>query len=638
MLNIFRQIRDERQDFLQNSIEVVPNYLFSQYNTVKKIHLYYNSHYEKGDYEDVNGVLKKKVFHNLSAWRCEIATKMIDLDVKDFTLISNDPNQDLNVYLLEKELKAWLKTSDMGMLLNQISEYLPKYGSCVIEKTKDGADMIDLRYLYNDQACKTLKDARYINIKYFMSHQDMRKMKGKWDNVDEAIEKFSGQYRMGYDLNGVQKSTNNLGNLFSEGAALNPVSEGAPLVEVWKRYGEVPLSWFTDNEDDSNEYVMAKYIVTGIDQYTMTDNNQAILAEDGLVLYKEQIDELPLKEVHYNKTEGRWLGIGIVESLFEPQRRINEIKNQENRAMEMGSVQVFQTKDDLVVSNVTTDMQNGQILKVRSEITPIATESRNIPAFKEIAEGIEAHSDNLTFSRDVVSGENPPASSTLGAIQIQTQQTTAVFDYKKENIGLFLTEFIEDLVFPQLEAKLNREHVLRITGSFDEMLKLRNNYATNMANQEFIDMMIKDDKAQPEQVIWDTLYEKYLTKISVFGDKIWTAVQKNFFKNLDYYVDLTITGENRNVYAQVNNANALLATIGKDPTILTDPVKKKILFKALSAMGWNLSELEDLNTTQPLLANNMQNGENQTNQVSQAQPGQFPTAVPFEGQGQAVPA
>jgi hypothetical protein len=86
MKDIFSQIRDERADFLNNEIEVVPGYNFSQYNTIKKSHLYYNSHYEKGDYEEVNGVMRKKVFHNLSRWRCEVASKMIDMDIKDFIL------------------------------------------------------------------------------------------------------------------------------------------------------------------------------------------------------------------------------------------------------------------------------------------------------------------------------------------------------------------------------------------------------------------------------------------------------------------------------------------------------------------------------------------------------------------------
>lgn len=632
MIDIFKTIRDERSDFLNNEIEVVPGYNFSQYATIKKIHLYYNSQYEKGNYENVNGVMRKKVFHNLSTWRCEVATKMIDIDVRDFRLLSNNPETDLNVYLLEKELKAWLKKNEMGKLLNEISRLLPIYGSVVLEKTKDGAKLVDLRYLYNDQSAPCLDEARYVTKRAFFSHDDMRKMAKKgWEHTDEAIAKFSGKYlNTGYDLNGVNV-TNNGSNLYYEGASSqSPKTQHSPLIEVWTRYGQVPLSWFTDKESDENEYVLAKYVVCGVDQVAKNAED-VILAEEGIVLYKEQIDELPFKEVHYRKTEGRWLGMGIVETLFETQRRINEIKNQEAYAIELASVQVFQTRDETVQSNLLTDLQNGDLIKVKSEITPIATESRNLVAFKDAALNVEEQANNLTFSRDVVSGENPPASATLGAVQIQTQQTTAVFDYKKENIGLFLEEFIRELVFPQIEKDLNKEHVLKITGSFDELLKLRKNYATNCANREIIDTVINDKDVPLTQETWQAYYDQYFDQISVFGDKIWTKVWANFFKNLDYEVDIDITGESRNVYAQIQNGNALLMAIGKDPTILQDPVKRKILFKILSNMGWHQSELESIEEEgQELQANMMlQNGQEQ-------QSGGYPSSI-LSGQGTSLP-
>lgn len=604
MKDIFSQIRDERADFLNNEIEVVPGYNFSQYNTIKKSHLYYNSHYEKGDYEEVNGVMRKKIFHNLSRWRCEVASKMIDMDIKDFILVSNKPETDWNVFLLEKELKVWLKRNKMGQLLNEISRLLPVYGSVVLQKTKQGAKLVDLRNLYVDQSTDTLDNARYILQRFLLSHQDLRKMgKYGWDNTQEAIDKFSGKYQQGYDLAGVS-SVSNGSNLYWEGAGTQNVTKAttAPLVEVFERYGEVPLSWFTKKNSDENEYVLAKYCVAGVDS-SVKNEQGVIIQEEGIVLYKEQIDELPFKEVHYTKTEGRWLGVGIVEILFENQRIINQYKQAEAIGHELGATQLFQTRDDTIANNITTDLQPGEILKVKSEITPIVTEMRDMAGLQASMQSIEEHSDSLTFSRDVVSGENPPASATLGAVQIQTQQTTAVFDYKKENIGLFLGEFIKDLVFPQIEKELNKEHVLRLSGSMMEMQKLRNNYATNVANYRMFRKALETDVTQEggedlDQFLFDTYKEEALKEIKRHGDKIWTEVQERFFKDLDYEVDIVSTGENKNIYSQINNGNALLMALAKDPTITTDPTKKKILFKVMSAMGWHMSELEDMDNEQ----------------------------------------
>lgn len=637
MKNIFQQIRDERQDFLNNSIEVVPGYIFSQYNTIKKSHLYYNSHYEKGDYEEVNGVMRKKVFHNLSRWRCEIASKMIDMDIKDFILVSNKPETDWNVFLLEKELKVWFKKNKMGQLLNEISRLLPIYGSVVLQKTKQGAQIVDLRYFYNDQSADCLENARYINKKMLLSHQDMRKMaKFGWEHVQEAIDKFSGKYQQGYDLSGIS-TTNNGSPLYWEGAGTKNVMQATtpPLVEVFERYGEVPLSWFTDLEKDEEEYVMAKYCVTGVDQAVHNEKG-VIIQEEGIILYKEQITELPFKEVHYTKTEGRWLGVGIVEILFESQRIINRYKTAEDLGHELGALQLFQSISDTVASNILTDLQPGEILKVKQLIEPIATEQRDLQGLHSSIEKLEEHSDNLTFSRDVVSGENPPASATLGAIQIQTQQTTAVFDYKKENIGLFLGEFIKDLVFPQIEKELNKEHILRLSGTMQEMQKLRNNFAINQSNHRVIQHAIHDDvETSPDldQTLFDDYKEESLKQLSTMGDKIWTEVEARFFKDLDYEVDIVGTGENKNIYSQINNGNALLMALAKDPTITQDPMKRKILFKVMSAMGWHMSELEDMEND---LQTNNQNNEklNQQNTTIQRDNGsgtsntdQFPSNI-----------
>lgn len=633
MKDIFKQIRDERQDFLRNEIEVVPGYNFSQYNTLKKIHLYYTNNYEKGNYEEIGGILRKKVFHNLSTWRCEVATKMIDMDIKDFVLVSNDHDTDWNVYILEKELKVWLKKNEMGQILNEISRLLPIYGSVVLQKTKQGAEVVDLRHFYVDQACKTLNDASYINKRMLLSHRDMRKMgKYGWEHVTEAIENFSGKYSQGYDLGGVNQSGSG-SNLYWEGANVQKnQAEAAPLVEVWERYGDVPLSWFTDNEEDDDEYVLAKYCVAGVDQSIINDKG-VVLGEDGLILYKEQIDEIPFKEVHYNRVDGRWLGLGIVEMLFENQRRINEVKNQEARANELASIQLFQTLDETIAGNITTDLNNGDILKVKSLIQPIATESRNITALETTAASIEEHSNNLTFSRDVVSGENAPSSATLGAVQIQTQQTTAVFDYKKENIGLFLGEFIKDLVFPQIEKELNREHVFRLTGSFSELAKLRNNYATNYSNRKIVEAVLQGADVTPE--IQQGFKEIALRDIATMGDKIWTDVEKDFFKNLDYEVDIVSTGENKNIYAQINNGNAILQALAADPTILQDPAKKKVLFKVMSAMGWHQSELEEIDNSPLPVQNQLLDNQQPNGQGQQPNGG---TTIPMDGgQGNAIP-
>lgn len=590
MRNIFEQIRAERKDFLVNEVEIVPGYTFSQYNTVKKIHLYYNSHYVDGDYENVNGVQKKKFFHNITQWRCDVATKMLDVDVKDFVLVGNDPAQDVNVHLLEKELKAWMKKHELGQKLNEIVRKLPVYGSVVLKKHNKGVQLVDLRHLYIDQSADSLKDARYINIKNFMTPKELRDMKGKWDNVEEAIERFSRKQKKGYDE---QQSIQTGGSSYYADGSSSGVDtpEGTPFVEVWERYGECPKSWITNKDSDENDWVLCRYVVCGVDDVSK-NNNRVIMNENGIVLYYEEISELPLKEVHYQKTEGRWLGIGVVEATFEAQRRINEIKNQESHAMEVGSKIIFQSRDDTVASNVTTDMDNGDILTVKSEITPIATELRDLKSFVEASKSVDELADRLTFSYDVVRGEASPSGTTLGAVQIQQQQAGSVFDYKRENIGLFLGEYIKDIVYPQLRKELNKAHILRYVGSMEEMERLRNNFATHLANEEIIGKVLDGQILLPGEQ--EEIMQKYIKQLSTnAGDHAWVEVMDKFFEGIDYEVELVITGENKNLYAQIANSQGMLSLLS-DPTLMQDPVRRAIFLEMLSSLGMRSSHIEDL--------------------------------------------
>ncbi len=569
MRSIFEQIRSDRDNFLHNEIEVVDGLTFSQYNTIKKIHKYYNGHYDKGDYETINGLTRKKVFFNINKWRCEVATKMIDVDVKDFVLYSEDPASDLNVYLLEKELKAWLKKHKLGKVLNEVVRKLPVYGSVVLRKVKGGAEMVDLRNLINDQSASKLTDGNVI-IRHFVTAGELRKKKNVWDNVSDVLEHHLTTRDKGYeDKNDYRKGVS------------------APYAEVYEFFGEVPVKWLKNEatENYETDYTMARFIVSGLDRCERNSDGQVTL-ENGIILFKEEIDEVPFKEVHYTRSEGRWLGIGAVEDTFEDQRRINEIKDQEAKAMELSSLMLFQTRDQIVQRNLLADVINGDILKVQSELTRVDNTNRAQVEFKQASDAYETHADRSTFSYDVVRGEASPASSTATAVMNQTQQAFSVFDYKRENIGLFLNEFVTDLVFPEMEKEINMPHAFRFTGSVDEMERMR-----AKAIEGYIRTLIFEGTIPvPSKEEAEALKAQMLQEYRKEGEKMWIKTVRDFFKNHVYHVTLEISGESKNVQSQLQNLGQLLSQV--TPEMLMNSFFRRLLYKYMSMMGIQPLEFE----------------------------------------------
>jgi hypothetical protein len=151
-----------------------------------------------------------------------------------------------------------------------------------------------------------------------------------------------------------------------------------PYIKVYKRYGEVPKGWLDGSKSDEN--VKALFIVAGAEE--QLNDGKGNITDNGVILFRSRWHkEWPFKDYHYNKISGRWLGLGIVEALFDVQVRLNELKNQKRISMEISSLHLFQTPDKQIVRNALTDLESGDILVSPKGIEPIANEERSLSAF-----------------------------------------------------------------------------------------------------------------------------------------------------------------------------------------------------------------------------------------------------------------
>ena len=59
-----------------------------------------------------------------------------------------------------------------------------------MKKIGDKVENVDLRRLFLDPTVKKLQESRYVTHELYMTEDELRKMEGKWDNVDEVIQKL----------------------------------------------------------------------------------------------------------------------------------------------------------------------------------------------------------------------------------------------------------------------------------------------------------------------------------------------------------------------------------------------------------------------------------------------------------------
>lgn len=563
--SIFAQIRKEKTDFFDNYISIVPGYTFNQYQTLKKIHLYLNSKFENSSlYHN-----RRKLFFNVIVPACEVATKMLNVDTKDIRLLPQNPRSYFASYLLEKELRQWLKTSKLANVLNQIADQGPRYGSVVLEKTKDGAKTVDLRRLILDPTVESIKNSRFVTTIHYMTPTELRD--SGWDNADVAIERFgNGQAQSTYE---------------DDDGSVNQL-QSTPYIKVFKRYGEVPQWWIDGGK--SEKMVKALFIVAGPESQEKNVSGQ-IVGELGVILFKSRwYKEWPFKDFHYNKIIGRWLGLGIPEALFDVQERMNELKNQKRISMEISSMHLLQTKDKQIVRNVLNDLESGDIITNKSEITPIANEERNLPAFQDEEASYFQQSQRLSFAYDAVSGEASPASTTATAVINAQQQATSTFGFKRENYTNMLRDFFNDLILPQLMKDLSPEHIMRFTGSSQELQKLDEASAELYVNDKIKDAMLRGILVNPEDQSF--LRKEAIANFKKLGDSRFLKIKEAFYKDVEFEFDFNIGNEQINPQVMATNTQALLSSY--NPQAMNDPRYRVLYYKLAEALGVSQGEIE----------------------------------------------
>lgn len=548
-MTIPKQIAKEIQDFQSKEVTIVPGFTFNQYRTHNTNVFYYNSKYQSGDTDDDGD---RKYFLNINKNACEVCTKSIDFDTKNFRLLTAGGGNPYKTWLLERDLQYWMRDKNFGKTLNRIFKELPIYGSVVLKIIDGTPYFVDLRNFVVEQTADDLDCSNYITEIHHYTVKDFRDAAKtmKWDDsiVKDVIKKFREM-------------------------------RDSSHITVWERYGEV--------ENDDGTWAYKRVFVADV-EWNIYDVNQNVIAtERGVTLKEEEWEGHPYWEFHMDKIAGRWLGRGVVESLREPQIRINELCNVEAKATYWAGFLGFQSRDPAINRNIKSDVKNGEVLAVDSEITPINTSIQNLPYFNNEYTKWMKNRDELSFAYDVVQGERLPAGTPLGSAQMATAQTLSYFELIQENVALDIKEMFFEVLIPQFDKDMTSEHTLRLVGQdLDQYIAFVKN---QLVNDEMIRIVLSG-KPFPTNADRDAAGVAIEAAIKQ-GKELILTIPKNTYKDLKYDVDLDITGESVDTRVRYATRFAILQAITADPTMTEDSLKRKFLMGMAEDGGLNPADL-----------------------------------------------
>lgn len=509
-------------------------YDFSQWQTLNTIELYYNSKFESG-LTDAEG--QRKVFLNICQFRSDVASKQVDMDVKDFVFVPELGASEWPAFFVNKKFKLWAKENGFGQLINDCVNDYPKYGTVVVKRVGSQLERVPLMTLRNPHDAKSLKTARFVIEEHKdMTFDEMRKMSA-WD---------TSNLKLGYN----DKAT------------------------VFERYGTVPLSFYNRiqgraiSKDDYYETVDCLAISTVDGEKKKHDEL------NGNILFLEKVTERPYEEAHWKRQDGRWLGIGEVENQFENQVMRNMTANMRRRGLLWSSKKIFQSRDSEVAKNLVRDVKDGDVLNIgaNGEIQQVNMNTQNLAEFQNTEEVWEKNSDQKSFTFEVATGEALPSGTPFRLGVVLSNAVNSHFSLKRENLGLFFDRLIMNQVFKVFQKENKKEHSI-IMFADDEGIELLKQelirvQSTLTARGQLLKGILPDLQLIQAEV------EKQLSQRQMLE----MTVPEGFYEDIKVAVTLVSTGENVNIEKRLETLTNLRNSLAQEGNLeAAGHVLKKIL-------------------------------------------------------------
>lgn len=563
MDNIYSIVRKAQNDFV-NGVTTLGKYVtWSLHENIEKIDAYSNSKHISGETDSLG---REKPFFNISTAAVNIWYKATDIDRKDIKLKASKEKDTIPTFLLNIHLQEYMKRENFGMFLNNWGRTLSKYCSSVVKFVPKQDKLhiqvvpwnrliIDSVDFYNNPIIERL----------FYTPSQLRNNK----TFNQEVVKNLLEARATRKTMDGQRVDNN-----------------ADYIELYEVHGEFPLSFLTDNPKDDETFVQQMHVVS----YVGTGKEAEY---DDFTLYEGREAKNPYMITHLIEEDGRVMGIGAIESLFDAQWMINHSVKAIKDQLDLASKLIFQTSDQSFVGvNVLEAIETGDVLitNPNQSLTQVANNSHDITSLQNYAQQWKTLAQEITSTPDAISGGTMPSGTAYRQVAVLNQEVHNFFDMMIENKGLYLEEMLREHIIPHLKKQMDTTEEIATTLSMEDITKLDSKWVkaeTNRIINDYKTETILSGKLyepvneqavqnQVAQTLADQGNQRFI-KPSDIKDKTW----KEMIDGIEYTIDVEVTNEQSNKAERLTTLNELLQTVAKVPQILQDPNGKLFFNKIL---------------------------------------------------------
>jgi len=529
-LEAIRIIKDEKTNWEEGLVFVTDDVQLVMRNIVKKSRRNYLGIY-KSQFDPVTN--KQKIFIPFTEWVVENILKNIDIDTKDIDVMATNQSDmaylkaEIFRYILQKELDD----ANFGKTINKLLRRI-----CI-----DGTGFLKAE----DNEGLQINIVDRLNMLYDQSVEEIEKSSGKTERFIFTKPEFD---ELNLDNTEYVKGVKDL----SRGATLadeNKVSTEIPYVELYQRFGWLPKYCLTGNENDRNDFIYCKTLVSNIESSPVPHIIEEVEEKD----YPYQ--DFKLKEVP-NRADGR----GIPEMLFNIQAFLNETVNNRLNKARIASLGLFK-----LIGNITPQMfkklftTGGIKLDAGSDVIPLDTGRVDSNSYQDEDRAyMWGTRVTGTTNDDEVAG-NRPATNAL----IEQQSTSKGYNLRVEDIFLDMEKFLKNKVIPIIKKNLTKDDLVRITGDPQIFKKMDEILVKNTVEKKKIELYENavDEMGNPLELTPEeeqAYFAEAMDQLKKQGKMRFIPLVKEILDE-DYDIKVVITDENIN---KASMAQMLQNTLG----------------------------------------------------------------------------
>lgn len=572
--NILDLVRKNESEYIDGLTTISKYVNFSLYENVEKIDAYINSKHISGETDSLG---REKPFFNICTAAINVWYRATDIDRKNIRIKPTKSQDTIGAFLATVHLQNWMRKYNFGVFLNEWGRSLARYGSSVVKFIESEGELYAMVIPWNRLIVDAVDMNNNVVIEVLeLTPAQLKSRKGyDQDVVDELIKAQSVRQTIGGD----NKDTK------------------SGYIKLYEVHGELPLSLLTGKEKDNNVYTQQMHVVSYVAGKEKGEYNDFTL-----VAGKEKKN--PYMITHLIKEDGRTQSIGAVEHLFEAQWMLNHSVKAIKDQLDLASKLIFQTSDgNFVGQNVLSAIESGDILvhNTNEPLTQLNNNSHDITSLQNFGSQWKSLGNEITGVSESMLGQNAPSGTAWRQTEALLQESHSLFEIMTENKGLALENMMREYIIPYIKTKMDTTEEISVTLGEYDIARIEGIYVKYEAIRRSNDAIKKavlsgqiPEQLNPEDIQAEIKGEleqmgnQRFFKPSDIDDKTW----KEVFKDLEWDVEVEITGESSDKQAAMTTLNTAFATLARMQGRPMTPEEKLLFNKLLSEAGSVISPIE----------------------------------------------